>query len=84
MSNVKVIHFPQIEVLKGDLVLEVTGNNGYVGRLYLSKGSIDFLPKDKSYDTLSLTWDKFARLMQKLDKKRRKKRKKNEKEKKRD
>lgn len=74
MSNVKVIQFPQIEVVKGDLVLEITGNNGYVGRLYISKGSIDFLPKDKQYNTLSLSWDKFARLMEKLDKKRRKKR----------
>ena len=76
MSEVKVIHFPQIAVLKGDLVLEITGNNGYVGRLYLSKGSIDFLPKDKQYNTLSLSWDKFARLMEKLDKKRKRKRKK--------
>jgi len=82
MSKVEVVQFPKIEVLKGDLVLEITGNNGYVGRLYLSKGSIDFLPKDKSYDTLSLPWDKCARLMEKLDKKRRRKRKKNEKEKK--
>lgn len=75
MSKVEVIQFPKIEVLKGDLVLEITGNNGYVGRLYLSKGSIDFLPRDKQYNTLSLSWDKFARLMEKLDKKRRKKRK---------
>jgi hypothetical protein len=75
MSGVKVIHFPQIEVIKGDLVLEITGNNGYVGRLYISKGSIDFLPKDKQHNTLSFTWDKFARLMEKLEKKRKKKRK---------
>jgi hypothetical protein len=75
MSKVSVIHFPQIEVVKGDLVLEVTGNNGYVGRLYISKGSIDFLPKDKQYNTLSLSWDKFARLMEKLEKKRKRKRK---------
>ena len=66
---------------KGDLVLEVTGNNGYVGRLYISKGSIDFLPKDKQYNTLSLSWDKFARLMEKLEKKRKKKRKKRGKDK---
>jgi hypothetical protein len=83
MSKVEVVQFPKIEVIKGDLVIEITGNNGYVGRLYLSKGSIDFLPKDKAYNTLSLPWDKFARLMEKLDKKRRKKRK-NQKAKKKD
>jgi hypothetical protein len=75
MSEVKVIQSPQMEIVKGDLVLEVTGNNGYAGRIYISKGSIDFLPKDKQYNTLSLSWDKFAKLMEKLDKKRRKKRK---------
>jgi hypothetical protein len=75
MSEVKFIHFPQVEVLKNDLVLEITGNEGYVGRLYISKGSIEFLPKSKQYDTLSFTWDKFAKLMEKQDKKRRKKRK---------
>ena len=75
MSEVRVIHFPQMEILKNDLVLEITGNDGYVGRIYISKGSIDFLPKNKQYDTLSLSWDKFAKLMEKLDRKRRKKRK---------
>jgi hypothetical protein len=64
-----------MEIAKNDLVIEITGNDGYIGRLYISKGSIDFLPKDKQYNTLSLPWDKFARVMEKLDKKRRKKRK---------
>ena len=76
MSEVKIIHFPQMEIVKKDLVFEITGNDGYLGRLYISKGSIDFLPKDKQYNTISFSWDKFARLMEKLDKKRRKKRKK--------
>ena len=75
MSEVRIIHFPQMDITKNDLVLELEGNDGYLGRLYISKGSIDFLPKDKSYNTLSLSWDKFAKMMEKLDKKRRKKRK---------
>ncbi len=82
MSEVKFIHFPQMEVVKNDLVLEINGNDGYIGRLYISKGSIEFLPKDKQYDTLSFTWDKFAKVMEKLDKKRRQKRKNQKKEKK--
>jgi hypothetical protein len=75
MPEVKIIHFPQMEIAKNDLVIEVTGSNGYIGRIYISKGSIDFLPKDKQYNTLSLSWDKFARVMEKLEKKRRKKQK---------
>jgi hypothetical protein len=63
-----------MDIQKNDLVLEITGASGYVGRIYISKGSIDFLPKNKQYNTLSLSWDKFAKLMEKLDKKRRKKR----------
>ena len=75
MSDIKLIHFPQVEILKNDLVLEISGNEGYLGRLYISRGSIEFLPRDKQYETLSYTWDKFAKLMDKQDKKRRKKRK---------
>lgn len=75
MSELKILHFPQAEILKNDLVLEITGNDGYLGRLYLSKGSLSFLPKGKQYETLSFTWDKFAKLMEKQDKKRRQKRK---------
>lgn len=75
MSEVKFIHFPQVDLVKHELVMEVSGNEGYLGRLYISKGSLAFLPKGKQYETLSYSWDKFARLMEKQDKKRRKKRK---------
>lgn len=73
MSEVKIIHFPQMDVVQNDLVLDITGNDGYLGRLYISRGSIDFLPKSKQHNTLNLSWDKFASLMDKLDKKRRRK-----------
>ncbi len=82
MSEVKLIHFPQVQILKNDLVLEISGNDGYLGRLYISKGSLEFLPRNKEYDTLNFSWDKFASLMEKQDKKRRKKRKNAKKEKK--
>lgn len=75
MSEVKFIHFPKMEVSKDDLVLEISGNEGYLGRIYISKGSIGFLPKGKQYEMLTYTWDKFAKLMEKQDKKRRQKRK---------
>lgn len=75
MSGITFLHFPKMEVSKDDLVIELTGNDGYLGRLYISKGSIGFLPKGKQYEMLTYTWDKFAKLMEKQDKKRRKKRK---------
>ena len=79
MSEVRILHFPQVEITKGDLVFEIVGNDGYLGRIYLSKGSIDFLPKDKQYNTISLSWEKFARAMEKIEKKRRRKLKKRKK-----
>ena len=75
MSELKVIHFPQMDVVKNEFVFEVSGNEGYLGRLYISKGALEFLPKGKQYETLNFTWDKFSKLMEKQDKKRRQKRK---------
>ena len=82
MADIKIKHFPQMEITKKDLILEITGNKELLGHLYISKSSIDFLPRNKQFDTISLSWDKFVHLMEKLDKKRQKKRKEERKKKK--
>ena len=82
MTGIKIKHFPEMEIAKKDLILEITGNDGLLGHLYISKSSIDFLPRNKQYDTISLSWNKFVRVMEKLDEKRQKKRKKERKKKK--
>lgn len=84
MADIRIKHFPQMEFTKKDMILEISGDDGLLGHLYISKSSLDFLPKNKQFDTISLTWDKFVRLMEKVDEKRQKKRKterKNKKEK---
>jgi hypothetical protein len=75
MADIQIKHFPQMEIKKKDLILEITGDDGLLGHLYISKSSIDFLPRNKQFNTISMTWDKFVRLMEKVDDKREKKRK---------
>lgn len=75
MTEIHIKHFPQVEIKKHDLILEISGDDGLLGHLYISKSSIDFLPRSKKFTTISLTWEKFARMMEKVDKKRRTKRK---------
>ncbi len=75
MVEIIIKHFPEIEIVKKDLILEIRGKDGLMGTLYISKSSLDFLPRNKQHNTISLTWDKFAHVMEKIDKKRRKKKK---------
>lgn len=71
-----------MEFVKRDLILEVSDDGELVGHLYISKSSLDFLPRNKQFDTISVSWKKFVKMMESLDKKRQKKRKKERKKKK--
>lgn len=82
MADIRIKHFPQMEIYKKDLILEIVGEDGLLGHLYISKSSLDFLPRNKQFDTISLSWEKFVRVMEKVDEKRQKKRKKERKRKK--
>ena len=75
MTDIRIKHFPEIEIRRGDLILEITGKDGQLGHLYISKSSLDFLPRNKKHNTVSLTWEKFVNVMEKVDKKRQKKKK---------
>ncbi len=76
MTTIKIKHFPEMEIARKDLILEIGNERGLLGHLYISKSALDFLPPGKQHNTVSLSWDKFVRLMEKVDKKRRKKLKK--------
>jgi hypothetical protein len=54
-----------LDVASADLVIEVTSSNKKLGELWISRGSIDWKPRSKQYATTSLTWEKFADVMQK-------------------
>ncbi len=57
----------EIEVRNSDTVIVVKKNNEKLGTITLSKGSIDWRPKNArvgSKDETQLTWTQFAELMQ--------------------
>ncbi len=45
-----------------DLVIEVTSDGEKLGELRVSRGSIDWAPRNHSYAT-SLSWERFDRMM---------------------
>jgi hypothetical protein len=52
-----------LEVNAADLVVEVSADGAKLGELRISRGSIDWAPKNHTYAT-SFTWEQFDRLMQ--------------------
>jgi hypothetical protein len=46
-----------------DLVIEVTSDDAKLGELRVSRGSIDWVPRNHQYAVASLTWEQFDRLM---------------------
>jgi hypothetical protein len=51
-----------LSVDAADLVIEVTSDGEKLGELRVSRGSIDWAPRNHSYAT-SLSWERFDKLM---------------------
>lgn len=51
-----------LEVVNSDLVVEVQADGEKLGELRISRGSIDWVPRNHQYGT-ELTWERFDRLM---------------------
>lgn len=62
MHNVKFV-IPERDLGNADIQFNVKGSAGKVGTLKISKGSIVWIPKDKSYG-FKIGWKKFDELMQ--------------------
>jgi hypothetical protein len=54
-----------LEVNAADLVIEVTSDGAKLGELRVSRGTIDWAPKNHSYG-ISLTWEQFDKLMREM------------------
>ena len=52
-----------LEVVNSDLVIEITADAEKLGELRISRGTIDWFPRNHTYATASLTWEQFARVM---------------------
>jgi hypothetical protein len=55
-----------IEVQYSDVDIEVTSDGAMLGRLKISRGSIDWLPARNRVNYYELTWEHFAELMEQL------------------
>lgn len=55
-----------LEVVNADLVIEVQADEEKLGELRISRGSIDWVPRNHRIPT-SLTWERFDRLMAEQD-----------------
>jgi len=65
MSNdVKVHVNAAMQVLNKDLEIEVRNDEGKLGTLLISKGNVEWLPKNKSINKRRLSWKKFAEFME--------------------
>ena len=51
-----------LEVVNADLIIEVTADGEKLGQLQVSKGTIDWVPRNHQ-SPISLTWEQFDRLM---------------------
>ena len=52
-----------LEVNAADLVIEVTSDGSKLGELRVSRGTIDWVPKNHTYPSKSLTWERFDAVM---------------------
>jgi hypothetical protein len=52
------------EVLNKDVKFEIESGGGKLGKLLISKGNIEWVPKQGSVNRKQLTWAKFATLME--------------------
>lgn len=52
-----------LEVIAADLVIEVERDGKKFGELWVSRGSIDWRPRNHTYASRSLTWEQFNKLM---------------------
>ena len=52
-----------LQVDSADLVIEVKKDGAKFGELWISRGSIDWRPRNHTYPSRSLTWTQFNKLM---------------------
>ncbi len=52
-----------LEVNAADLVIEVTSDGEKLGELWVSRGTIDWRPRNHTYAVASLSWERFDALM---------------------
>jgi hypothetical protein len=58
------MQFPSHEVVNSDVTIKVKSDNVLLGRIEISKGSIDWWPANNFKNHYRLTWESFQRLLE--------------------
>lgn len=64
MAHKILLQQPEWEVLHKDVVVKVTGDDGKLGEIHLSKGSIEWVPSGHHVNRKKMSWADFADLME--------------------
>ena len=56
--------FPSHEVVNNDVTIQVTSDDVLLGRIEVSKGSIDWWPANKSKNHYKMAWEAFQEMME--------------------
>lgn len=56
--------FPSHEVVNNDVTIKVKSDDALLGRIEISKGSIDWWPANNSKTHYKMTWENFQALME--------------------
>lgn len=64
MANEVRMKIDTAVVGKKDFEVEVKTKEGKLGKLLISKGNVEWLPKSKSKNKKQLSWEKFGELME--------------------
>jgi len=56
--------FPSHEVVNNDVTIKVKSDDALLGRIEISKGSIDWWPANNSKTHYKMTWENFQMLME--------------------
>ena len=60
--SIKVHPSRPFEVVNADLIIEVAADDQKLGQLQISRGTIDWVPRDKQ-TAHTLSWERFDQLM---------------------
>lgn len=58
-----VLKLESVELSRVDSTLDIYDESGKLGRLQISKGGVDWIPKSKSVNSRTYSWAEFAEVL---------------------
>lgn len=68
MAHDIIFNLASVELTKSDSSIIIKRDKKALGTITISKGSIDYYPRSRSVNAISLTWSQFDDLMKRWEK----------------